>query len=96
MIEADQATEPPPSAIVGDAAPPPGPANPADTVPPEGLYWIHIQAILLWIFTGSEREKLRYMVVNKRLAIHLLFCFFVNQNNKEKNVRNPDFHFLMM
>ncbi|XP_040053804.1 endoplasmic reticulum mannosyl-oligosaccharide 1,2-alpha-mannosidase [Gasterosteus aculeatus] len=35
MIEADQATEPPPSAIVGDAAPPPGPANPADTVPPE-------------------------------------------------------------
>ncbi|XP_037340724.2 endoplasmic reticulum mannosyl-oligosaccharide 1,2-alpha-mannosidase isoform X1 [Pungitius pungitius] len=35
MIEADQATEPPPSANVGDAAAPPGPANPADTVPPE-------------------------------------------------------------
>lgn len=34
MIEADQATEPPPSANEKEAAAPP--ANPADTVPLEG------------------------------------------------------------
>lgn len=36
MIEADQATEPPPSANEKEAAGPP--ANPADTVPLEGQY----------------------------------------------------------
>ncbi|CAI5666389.1 endoplasmic reticulum mannosyl-oligosaccharide 1,2-alpha-mannosidase [Oreochromis niloticus] len=35
MIEADQATEPPPSANEKEAAAPPAPANPADTVPLE-------------------------------------------------------------
>nr|XP_020470805.1 endoplasmic reticulum mannosyl-oligosaccharide 1,2-alpha-mannosidase-like [Monopterus albus]XP_020470806.1 endoplasmic reticulum mannosyl-oligosaccharide 1,2-alpha-mannosidase-like [Monopterus albus]XP_020470807.1 endoplasmic reticulum mannosyl-oligosaccharide 1,2-alpha-mannosidase-like [Monopterus albus] len=35
MIEADQATEPPPSADEKEAAAPAGPANPADTVPLE-------------------------------------------------------------
>ncbi|KAM8827655.1 endoplasmic reticulum mannosyl-oligosaccharide 1,2-alpha-mannosidase isoform 2-T2 [Spinachia spinachia] len=35
IIEADQTTEPPPSVNVEDAAAPPGPANPADTVPPQ-------------------------------------------------------------
>lgn len=38
MIEADQATEPPPSAVEKEAAAPPAPANPADNVPPEGQY----------------------------------------------------------
>lgn len=42
MIEADQATEPPPSAIEKDGAVPPAPANPADTVPLEGQYWTYI------------------------------------------------------
>lgn len=36
MIEADQATEPPPSANGKEAAEPPAPANPADKVPAEG------------------------------------------------------------
>ncbi|XP_054468619.1 endoplasmic reticulum mannosyl-oligosaccharide 1,2-alpha-mannosidase [Anoplopoma fimbria] len=35
MIEADQATETPPSTNEREAAAPPAPANPADTVPPE-------------------------------------------------------------
>lgn len=41
MIEADQATEPPPSANEKEAAAPPAPANPANPanpVPLEGLY----------------------------------------------------------
>lgn len=37
IIEADQATEPPPSDDDKDAAPP-APANPGKTVPPEGQY----------------------------------------------------------
>lgn len=37
MIEADQATEPPPSDDDKDAAPP-APANPGNTVPPAGPY----------------------------------------------------------
>lgn len=37
MIEADQATEAPPSADDKEAAPP-APANPANTVPLEGQY----------------------------------------------------------
>lgn len=37
MIEADQATEPPPSANEKDAAQ--APANPANTVPLEGQCW---------------------------------------------------------
>lgn len=37
MIEADQATEPPPSDADKDAAPP-APANPGKTVPPEGQH----------------------------------------------------------
>lgn len=39
MIEADQATEPPPSANEKEAAVPPAPANPADAVLLEGQYW---------------------------------------------------------
>ncbi|XP_034402869.1 endoplasmic reticulum mannosyl-oligosaccharide 1,2-alpha-mannosidase isoform X3 [Cyclopterus lumpus] len=35
IIEADQATEPPPSTNEKEAAAPPAPADPADTVPPE-------------------------------------------------------------
>lgn len=38
MIEADQATEPPPSANEKEAAVPPAPANPAGTVPLEGQH----------------------------------------------------------
>lgn len=37
MIEADQATEPPPSANEKEAAAPP--ANPGDSVPLEGQYY---------------------------------------------------------
>lgn len=39
MIEADQATEPPPSANEKDAAAAQAPANPANTIPLEGQYW---------------------------------------------------------
>lgn len=38
MIEADQATEPPPSADDKEAVPP-APAHPVNTVPPEGQSW---------------------------------------------------------
>lgn len=39
MIEAEQATEPLPSAKGKEAAVPPASVNPADRVPLEGWYW---------------------------------------------------------
>lgn len=41
MIEADQATEPPPSADDKEAVPP-APAHPVNTVPPEGQSWTEV------------------------------------------------------
>lgn len=48
MIEADQATEPPPSANEKEAAVPPAPANPAVAVPLEGQYWM-FGFVVFWI-----------------------------------------------
>lgn len=54
MIEADQATEPPPSAEDKEVAPP-APANPVNTVPLEGQYgtlsiiWNSSKSFIQWV-----------------------------------------------
>ncbi|XP_047426437.1 endoplasmic reticulum mannosyl-oligosaccharide 1,2-alpha-mannosidase isoform X1 [Mugil cephalus] len=55
MIEADQATEPPPSANEKEGAAPPAPVNPADTVPLEGQHRTpsNVAVILTEVSTGT-------------------------------------------
>lgn len=58
MIEADQATEPPPSADGKEAVAPPPPANPANTVPLEGQYSLLFSYPVSPSFKYREKFKL--------------------------------------
>lgn len=63
MIEADQATAPPPSADDKEAAPP-APADPVNTVPLEGQYGtlFNYLEFLQQLHTASAQEKVTIFV----------------------------------